>query len=749
MTKFEFEKDNNPCGNQKAGESYCGTDTFYLKDVETDSTSKKLRYPKQVWFILANEFCERFSYYGMKAVLTIYLVNVLAYSPDSATKLYHIFSGFCYFTPLFGAMIADSFLGKFRTILYLSIVYSLGNVILSLAATPPLNLPDRTFSLIGLGLIAIGTGGIKPCVSSFGGDQFILPQQERHLGQFFSIFYFSINAGSLISTFVTPIFRKDIACFESDTCYPLAFGVPAALMIAALAIFILGRPMYTLTKPAGNLVLLVIKCVSHAISRKRKLAATGDKREHFLDYADDKFDKKLLNDVKALLRILFLYIPLPAYWSLFDQQGSRWTLQATRMDGKFFGYLIKPDQMQVVNPFLILALIPIFDKVIYPTLRRGNILTRPLQRLTTGGILAGIAFIISGILELHLEPTYAVTLGPSESQVHFINTLPCNLNLTFNGELGSRGIESFDMSILSKISAGKYDGKVEAIGECDLLKNNVTFSFIAEEQKAFTYMIKVVNGSIEMQRDKSEDELEKSKEGNPKLKVIISGMLEEVNLNATLLLINEKQVAKHINLQNDTSTVFLIDPNMYHFKLFIPSNETVNRLEQSVNISGTIDLHLGGNYILTLSKDLASGQISTKSYTITEPNSVHMLWLLPQYIVITISEVMFSVTGLEFSFSQAPVSMKAVIQAAWLLTVAFGNIIVVFIAEFIKFDKQSKEFFLFAGLMFADMTIFGIMAYFYKPIDINANEGEEDESRSNIPMQPPNVFDNSTFRKEE
>jgi solute carrier family 15 oligopeptide transporter 1 len=81
----------------------------------------------------------------------------------------------------------------------------------------------------------VGTGGIKPCVAAFGGDQFKLPQQERQLQQFFSVFYFSINAGSLISTFITPILREDVRCLEQNTCYPLAFGVPAALMIIALS----------------------------------------------------------------------------------------------------------------------------------------------------------------------------------------------------------------------------------------------------------------------------------------------------------------------------------------------------------------------------------------------------------------------------------------------------------------------------------------------------------------------------------
>jgi solute carrier family 15 oligopeptide transporter 1 len=89
--------------------------------------------------------------------------------------------------------------------------------------------------MIGLALIAMGTGGIKPCVAAFGGDQFVLPQQTVQLASFFSFFYMAINSGSLISTFITPIMRKDVQCFDQDSCYSLAFSVPAALMVISLS----------------------------------------------------------------------------------------------------------------------------------------------------------------------------------------------------------------------------------------------------------------------------------------------------------------------------------------------------------------------------------------------------------------------------------------------------------------------------------------------------------------------------------
>lgn len=115
--------------------------------------------------------------------------------------------------------------------------------------------------MIGLVLIGLGSGGIKPCVSAFGGDQFKLPEQAKQLATFFSFFYFAINAGSLISTTLTPIFREDVHCFGDLDCFSLAFGVPGVLMVVSILIFLFGRILYTVKKPTGNVIVLVSKCI--------------------------------------------------------------------------------------------------------------------------------------------------------------------------------------------------------------------------------------------------------------------------------------------------------------------------------------------------------------------------------------------------------------------------------------------------------------------------------------------------------
>lgn len=172
------------------------------------------------------------------AILVLYMNTKLGYSENDATVLYHVFNMFVYFMCIFGGIVSDVWLGKFNTILYLSIVYCIGSVVMSIGAIPVISFSPKIALYISLVLIAFGSGGIKPCVSAFGGDQFKMPEQAAQIVTYFSIFYFSINAGSLISTTITPMLRADVYCFGDNDCFPLAFGVPAILMVVALSKFI-------------------------------------------------------------------------------------------------------------------------------------------------------------------------------------------------------------------------------------------------------------------------------------------------------------------------------------------------------------------------------------------------------------------------------------------------------------------------------------------------------------------------------
>ncbi|XP_046443391.1 peptide transporter family 1-like isoform X5 [Daphnia pulex] len=727
--------------------------------VAPGTDDKKTKYPVAVFFIVVNEFCERFSYYGMKTVLTLYLRDVLLYDENESTVWYHLFSMLCYFTPVFGAILADTYLGKFRTILYLSCLYACGNVLLSVASIPN-TLPQKEFSLLGLFIIALGTGGIKPCVSAFGGEQFVRPQQDKQLEQFFSVFYFAINAGSLISTFVTPILREDVHCFGSNSCFPLAFGVPALLMIVAVVVFFSGRGCYKMREAAGNIMVQVVKCMAHAVGRKFR--NKEEKHEHWIDFAGDKFDRQLIQDIKQVLRVLLLYVPIPVFWALFDQQGSRWTFQATRMDGTLGATTIKPDQLQIVNPLLILALVPVFESVIYPCFKKCGLLT-PLQRIGAGGLLAGLAFVVSGIVELQLEPTYPRIPDAGLTQLNFINTLPCPINISYTG--GVDQVKWIEVNATSySFERNLKDQPIEVTaqlinpvcGQVNFSTPTWTGTIKGASTKAFSVVATGHNGTLDLVRMDKEEPLDKSSTGQPRVGFILhmdDQSLVQVNITIKsgerLIQFNTKTFSTSSSARFIQTEVRDVDAGTYD--IFIPRQNGDVIME---NPDGQITVLQGGSYTFVAQQTHSNPQlIDLKSnllmpVQVTPASSVHMLWLVPQYFIMTIAEVMFSVTGLQFSFTQAPASMQSVMQAAWLLTIAFGNLIVIIVAEAKGIPRQSMEFFLFAGLMAVDMLFFFYLASNYTYVESEKGEKGGDDAKK-VPDRFPSSVKLGTDNSEK
>uniref|UniRef100_A0A9J7ZS60 Solute carrier family 15 member 2 n=1 Tax=Cyprinus carpio carpio TaxID=630221 RepID=A0A9J7ZS60_CYPCA len=600
------------------------------KDVDAEDHGKGQRspklcgtnYPVSIAFIVVNEFCERFSYYGMKAVLTLYFIHYLHWDKNLSTAVYHAFSSLCYFTPLLGAVIADSWLGKFRTVIYLSIVYVIGHVVKSVGAIPDVG--DSTvhvvLSMLGLVLIAFGTGGIKPCVAAFGGDQFDEEHTEERR-KFFSIFYMSINAGSVLSTIITPILRGDVKCFGGD-CYALAFGVPAALMVIALVVFIAGSGLYKKSPPEGNVLVRVCKCIGFAIRNRWNNSKKSPKRSHWLDWAEEKYPKRLIQEIKMVFRVLVLYIPLPMFWALFDQQGSRWTLQATRMNMDFvMGVCFCVVKM--LNALLILVFIPIFDMGVYPLIGLCRIKLTPLKKMAAGMILAALAFCAATVVEINVIPPPA-----KESLVQVYNLMDSEVTVQFPGHtVFSDPLKSYEVTSL------QY--RQTLITFYDVYTFNV-----------FSVYITIIHYS--------------------------QLFFSLFRYNGVVCKTNSDQ--------------YLIDLGLLDFGAFY-----------------TVILSKVGDRVQFLMEDI-------------QANNIHIAWQVPQYVFITAGEVMFSITGLEFSYSQAPASMKSVLQAGWLMTVAFGNVIVLIVAEGAGME-QWTEFLLFAGLLVAVSIIFSIMAYFYTYVD--------------------------------
>ncbi|NXK35239.1 S15A1 protein, partial [Piprites chloris] len=673
-------------------------------------------FPLSVFFIVINEFCERFSYYGMRAVLVLYFKYFLHWDDNLATTIYHTFVALCYLTPILGAIIADSWLGKFKTIFYLSIVYTIGQAVLSVGSINDLTdhnrdgSPDNValhiaLSMIGLILIAFGTGGIKPCVSAFGGDQFEEDQEEQR-STFFSLFYLSVNAGSLISTIVTPNLRAtECGIHTKQRCYPLAFGIPAILMAVSLIVFVLGSRMYKKVKPQGNVMLQVCKCIGFAIkNRFRHRSKEFPKREHWLDWASEKYDKRLIAQTKMVLKVLFLYIPLPMFWALFDQQGSRWTLQATAMNGDF-GISVQPDQMQIVNPVLIVIMVPVVDSFIYPLIKKCKINFTPLRKITVGMFLASMAFVAAALLQVQIDKTSPVFPASGQTQIRLMNLGNVPATVQFQPQLQSVDVaprEATDYMIFKTSQLQSLN-----ITSGSLKKTQSLEGLLGEKRYTFAFQEFGVDIASNLLFD---NVTSKPEEGTNLIRFINSYIL---TANVTL---DDKAVAvlPHLSASNYTT---------------IPGGKRQHIINSTTPLSScTIPskkFGFGSAYTISVNS-CTQDTLNVTYFEDIPPSSVHMAWQIPQYFLLTCGEVVFSVTGLEFSYSQAPSNMKSVLQAGWLLSVAVGNIIVLIVAGASKLSKQWAEYVLFASLLFVVCIIFAIMANFYTYVDPNEIEAQFD-----------------------
>jgi len=349
-----------------------------------DLNSVDNKFPSQIKYIVGNEACERYSYYGMRSILTVFMIQVLLFQEAEATSTYHLFAAACYLFPVLGAFISDRVWGKYKTILILSLVYCAGHAVLSIWET-------KLGLYAGLGLIALGSGGIKPCVSAHVGDQFKANQQHL-LKKVYELFYFMINFGSFFSTIVTPWTLKHYGA-------SIAFGIPGVLMFIATFIFWMGRKEFVHVPPTKGDGHGFLNILSSAFRHSSSRA----KGTPFLDGALKEHKREQIDAAKAVIDIAKLFAAISVFWALFDQHGSSWVIQAMNMDPLFMGVQFEPSQISAWNPIMVMGLIPLFSMGLYPFLDKVGIKTTSIRRMTWGMFVAAASFAIVGLLQMWMD----------------------------------------------------------------------------------------------------------------------------------------------------------------------------------------------------------------------------------------------------------------------------------------------------------------------------------------------------------
>lgn len=399
------------------------------------------RMPRQIPYIIGNEACERFSFYGMRNILVQFLITSLLLqevtAPGREAEAKHIMHSFMigvYFFPLLGGWLADRFFGKYNTILWFSLVYCAGHLCLALFEG------HRSGFFLGLGLIALGAGGIKPLVASFMGDQF--DQGNKHLAKVvFDAFYWIINFGSLFASLLIPLALKNLGP-------AWAFGIPGILMLVATLVFWAGRHRYVRVplppkdphgfaqvvrtallrqvpgqgRPglalAGVAVLLalgtfalvptlgLVICLCMALVLL--LAGIGGGTWWQLERARAVHPDAAVDGVRAVLRVLVVFALVTPFFSLFDQKASTWVLQGQQMQMPAW---FSASQMQALNPALVMLLIPFNNLVLYPLLRRRGYEPTALRRMTAGIAFSGLAWIVVGSLQVMMDGGDALSIA--------------------------------------------------------------------------------------------------------------------------------------------------------------------------------------------------------------------------------------------------------------------------------------------------------------------------------------------------
>jgi POT family proton-dependent oligopeptide transporter len=334
--------------------------------------------PPGIPYIIGNEAAERFSYYGLLAILAVFFTHYLRdvsgtlapMDENTANEWQHNFMAAAYAFPIVGAILSDWLFGKYRTIIFVSMLYVAGHATLALADFPTITgIDPRSVIFIGLALIAIGAGGIKPCVSAHVGDQF--GKNNAHLlPKAFGWFYFSINLGSTISMPLTPWLLKHYGP-------GWAFGVPGLAMAFAAFVFWLGRYRFVHIPPGGSKF----------------------------------FQEVLSNDgLRAIANLIPLYLFIIPFWCLFDQTHSSWVHQAKKMNLLGFDPEVLPSQMQTVNAILVMAFIPLFTYGLYPLLGRWFAVT-PLRKIGIGLFLTAASFTIPSLIQVSIDAGGAPHIG--------------------------------------------------------------------------------------------------------------------------------------------------------------------------------------------------------------------------------------------------------------------------------------------------------------------------------------------------
>lgn len=611
---------------------------------------KDNRFPEGIPYIVGNEGAERFSYYGMRQILYIYLTSLfiglvaentvsavaLSEAKVKATQVTHLFMAGVYLFPMIGAILADRLLGKYKVIMWVSLIYCAGQVAMAIgakfgmggdvaAATPVI--------LAGLTLIALGSGGIKPCVSANVGDQFTASNSHL-IPRIFQIFYFIINFGSFFASLLTPLLYKAYGP-------AVAFGVPGILMAIATVIFWFGRNRFVRVppKPGGKLGLLDFIASSLMASPLLVLVAVGAGVAEEVVHA-------AMSDKAGAVSTALLHIA-QGYW--------HWALAS--FIGLIMGLVLFVWRQTIEHDSGFFAIL------LYSWRNRNN--RKPGEdfwapaRARFGEENAEGPMAVFRIIVVFSMISVFWALFDQHSSTWVEQARAMNLTLVVPSLFWYGFV--FPATIVGSLFG--------AVWLFLWISNRTLPASIVKLFMGLMAAWAVVALLVQFFR----------------------GGQETINL-----------LPAQISALNPLLVMMIIP--LLNVCVYKPLERMGRPLKPLARIA--IGLFLASFAFVTVA--MLQARIDTAG-----AGQVHVLWQLIPYFIMTISEVLVSVTGLEFAYTQAPRAMKSTIMGFWLLCVTFGNILVAFLAP-LQALSLANFFWTFAGLMAFAALIFVVLAARYK-----------------------------------
>jgi POT family proton-dependent oligopeptide transporter len=641
-------------------------------------------HPLGFWFFFCGGCAERCSYYGMRAILLLYMIRILNYEDGNANQIMSFFVAGCYLLPLLGGFIADRYLGNYRTIVYFSIPYVIGQGILGIAA-----LHNTFYLFLSLGLLVLGAGIIKPNISTLMG----LTYDQRRPGQStlrsdaFALFYGSINIGSALSMICVPVIRN---AFGGDSdAYAKAFLFPTVLMALSFVIFALGKPFYAVETIHG------------------KKHRTPEERRERLD---------------VLQRMLGLFLVVAVFWSIYDQAESTWVL-FTRdyLHLKLFGHPIEADQLQTLNPVLILIMLPPITMMWHLLARLGWNL-RPTSKmligfLVTGGTMAVIAWSAFYGAGRVVAGAPAAVEQAEKAAVAAGQTLPPNEAAESTAEkliaavTASRGADRMATTAATDTqtkAAGEAKraakGRIEAADQQVKATAPALVAVICARRAAreALHTAETAMRSAAPGRRGSTGEATATIRAGAEAAMSASAAVEEAKDLAVAAAKEEAARREPRNnvvdrrrpravdgtepgpeRANDALTLCAVAATQANgaakaalssIVALAAANGRAARINAAVAGVDAADAAVAA---AKSAAQLAGTDASPAAVESTEEATaaarISLLWQVIPYILMTVAEVCISVVGLELAFAAAPPAMKTFMTACWLMAIFVGN----------------------------------------------------------------------------